>query len=204
MVDNTFASPYLQQPLALGADVVVHSTTKYCGGHSDVVGGALVVRDDALAEKVASRQKLADMTQLSLPGDPLVENSIEWGKQNIADLHREGYELESGYRIPFSFGPSVGGESLFQFVQPAVRLRDEAGERLSIVHMFPDADALDAHAEGAGERSKAAFELFEPAGWEIYGTPSAAAVERIRRDAEGAGVPLMLAPDSLGGFSRFP
>ena len=43
VVDNTFASPYLQQPLTLGADVVVHSTTKYCGGHSDVVGGALVV-----------------------------------------------------------------------------------------------------------------------------------------------------------------
>ncbi|MFI7588615.1 cystathionine gamma-synthase [Spongisporangium articulatum] len=43
VVDNTFATPYLQQPLALGADVVVHSTTKYCGGHSDVVGGALVV-----------------------------------------------------------------------------------------------------------------------------------------------------------------
>src|SRR5262249_10303770 len=48
-VDNTFASPYLQQPLALGADVVVHSTTKYIGGHSDVVGGALVVQDEALA-----------------------------------------------------------------------------------------------------------------------------------------------------------
>ena len=45
VVDNTFASPYLQQPLTLGADVVVHSTTKYCGGHSDVVGGALVVKD---------------------------------------------------------------------------------------------------------------------------------------------------------------
>jgi cystathionine gamma-synthase len=52
VVDNTFASPYLQQPLALGADVVVHSTTKYIGGHSDVVGGALVVTDDELAEKI--------------------------------------------------------------------------------------------------------------------------------------------------------
>ena len=52
IVDNTFASPYLQQPLALGADVVVHSTTKYCGGHSDVVGGALVVDDDDLAERL--------------------------------------------------------------------------------------------------------------------------------------------------------
>jgi cystathionine gamma-synthase len=53
VVDNTFASPYLQQPLALGADVVVHSTTKYCGGHSDVVGGAVVVRDLDLAERIA-------------------------------------------------------------------------------------------------------------------------------------------------------
>ena len=56
VVDNTFASPYLQQPLALGADVVVHSTTKYLGGHSDVVGGALVVADAALGEELAYHQ----------------------------------------------------------------------------------------------------------------------------------------------------
>jgi len=56
VVDNTFASPYLQQPLTLGADVVVHSTTKYCGGHSDVVGGALVVRDGDLAERLRFSQ----------------------------------------------------------------------------------------------------------------------------------------------------
>jgi cystathionine gamma-synthase len=56
VVDNTFASPYLQQPLALGADVVVHSTTKYVGGHSDVVGGALVVNDDILADSLAYHQ----------------------------------------------------------------------------------------------------------------------------------------------------
>ncbi len=49
-VDNTFASPYLQQPLALGADLVVHSTTKYIGGHSDVVGGAVMTSDDGWAE----------------------------------------------------------------------------------------------------------------------------------------------------------
>jgi cystathionine gamma-synthase len=53
VVDDTFASPYLQRPLTLGADVVVHSTTKYLGGHSDVVGGALVTRDAALGEKLA-------------------------------------------------------------------------------------------------------------------------------------------------------
>jgi cystathionine beta-lyase len=51
-VDNTFATPYLQQPLDLGADIVMHSATKYLGGHSDVVMGALVVNDDELAEKL--------------------------------------------------------------------------------------------------------------------------------------------------------
>jgi cystathionine gamma-synthase len=56
VVDNTFASPYLQQPLTLGADVVVHSTTKYLGGHSDVVGGALVTSDATLAEQLAYHQ----------------------------------------------------------------------------------------------------------------------------------------------------
>ena len=56
VVDNTFASPYLQQPIALGADVVVHSTTKYLGGHSDVVGGAAVVRDSGLADEIAFHQ----------------------------------------------------------------------------------------------------------------------------------------------------
>ncbi|HEX4443584.1 MAG TPA: cystathionine gamma-synthase [Galbitalea sp.] len=56
VVDNTFASPYLQQPLALGADVVVHSTTKYLGGHSDVLGGAVVLNDDELIDKVGFLQ----------------------------------------------------------------------------------------------------------------------------------------------------
>jgi len=56
VVDNTFASPYLQQPLLLGADIVVHSTTKYLGGHSDVIGGALVVGDAELGEQLAYHQ----------------------------------------------------------------------------------------------------------------------------------------------------
>lgn len=55
-VDNTFATPYLQQPLQLGADISLHSTTKYLGGHSDVVGGALVVDNDDLAEELAFLQ----------------------------------------------------------------------------------------------------------------------------------------------------
>ncbi|MDG4763849.1 cystathionine gamma-synthase [Solwaraspora sp. WMMD406] len=56
VVDNTFASPYLQQPIALGADVVVHSTTKYLGGHSDVVGGALITGDAELGAELAYHQ----------------------------------------------------------------------------------------------------------------------------------------------------
>ena len=57
VVDNTFATPYLQQPLELGADVVLHSTTKYLGGHSDVVGGFLATNDDGISERLAFLQK---------------------------------------------------------------------------------------------------------------------------------------------------
>lgn len=64
VVDNTFASPYLQQPLALGADVVLHSTTKYVGGHSDVVGGVVVTSDDELADALRFTQNAVG----SVPG----------------------------------------------------------------------------------------------------------------------------------------
>ncbi len=63
VVDNTFATPMLQQPLNLGADVVVHSVTKYLNGHSDMVGGALVVRDDALGEQLGFLQNSAGGVQ---------------------------------------------------------------------------------------------------------------------------------------------
>jgi cystathionine gamma-synthase len=67
VVDNTFASPYLQQPLLLGADVVTHSTTKYLGGHSDVVGGAVVTRHEELAERLYFHQNA--MGAISAPFD---------------------------------------------------------------------------------------------------------------------------------------
>jgi cystathionine beta-lyase/cystathionine gamma-synthase len=57
VVDNTFATPYLQQPLTLGADLALHSTTKYIGGHSDVVGGFVATNDDAISEQLAFLQK---------------------------------------------------------------------------------------------------------------------------------------------------
>jgi cystathionine gamma-synthase len=52
VMDNTFATPYLQRPLELGADIVTHSTTKYIGGHSDLLGGAVIVNDEELYEKI--------------------------------------------------------------------------------------------------------------------------------------------------------
>ena len=61
-VDNTFATPYLQQPLSLGADIVVHSTTKYIGGHSDAVGGAVITSDEALIDEIAFQQNAAGGT----------------------------------------------------------------------------------------------------------------------------------------------
>jgi cystathionine gamma-lyase len=61
-VDNTFATPYFQNPLALGADIVMHSTTKYLGGHSDIVGGALVVNDDDLKARLSLVSRVAGAT----------------------------------------------------------------------------------------------------------------------------------------------
>jgi hypothetical protein len=79
---------------------------------------------------------------------------------------------------------------------------DETGDRFSIVHVFPDADAMAAHVVGAGERSRAGYEHFTPAGWEIYGRPNEADLEMMRQGARAAGVDLSIEPEALGGFLR--
>ena len=79
LVDNTFASPALQQPLALGADIVLHSTTKYIGGHSDVVGGALLTNDEELDEAFAFLQNGAGAVPgpvRRLPDDARAEDAV--------------------------------------------------------------------------------------------------------------------------------
>lgn len=81
---------------------------------------------------------------------------------------------------------------------------DEGGTRLSILHAFTDAEAMDAHFQGADERSAAAYEFIEPRGWEIYGQASEGAVAGMRREAEAAGVSLTVLPDHVGGFLRVP
>ncbi len=94
-VDNTFATPYLQQPLMLGADLVLHSTTKYLGGHSDVVGGALVSRDDGLAEELAFIQNAVG----AIPG-PLDCFLVLRGIKTLAvrmDRHASNAALIAGF-----------------------------------------------------------------------------------------------------------
>ena len=79
---------------------------------------------------------------------------------------------------------------------------DDTGTNLSIVHVFADADAMDIHVQGADERSKAAYEFMDPAGWEIHGTPSDAVLQMMRQAATSAGVALTVQPEHLGGFLR--
>jgi hypothetical protein len=78
------------------------------------------------------------------------------------------------------------------------------GATFSIVHVFADADAMADHFTGAEQRSSAAYELIEPAGWEIYGRPHARQLEALRSEATAAGVELRLDPEELPGFLRTP
>lgn len=79
---------------------------------------------------------------------------------------------------------------------------NEEGREVSIVHLFPDAGAMDLHMEGVGERAKEAYEFLEPESLEIYGRPSDEILEAMRQTT-GAGVEVTVRPQSLGGFARF-
>ena len=112
VVDNTFATPYLQRPLELGADIVVHSTTKYLGGHSDVIGGAVVVKNRELYEKLAFLQNAVGAVPgpmdcfLVLRGIKTLPLRMERHAQNAAAL----VEFLSGHpkveRLLYPFHPS--------------------------------------------------------------------------------------------------
>jgi hypothetical protein len=79
---------------------------------------------------------------------------------------------------------------------------DEQGGRISFLHAFPDADALDQHFEGADDRAAAAYEFIDPRGWEFYGKPSERAMEGMRATAAKFGVPLIVEPEFNAGFLR--
>ena len=79
---------------------------------------------------------------------------------------------------------------------------DADAERLTIVHLLPDAEAMSQLSEGNAERSRQAYELMRPAGWEIYGRPDPAIIDQFRDAAAKAGVELELVPDHVAGFMR--
>jgi len=112
VVDNTFATPYLQRPLELGADIVVHSTTKYLGGHSDVVGGAVVVKDQELYEKLAFLQNAAGAVPgpmdcfLVLRGIKTLPLRMERHAENAAILVEYLSDHPKVERLMYPFHPS--------------------------------------------------------------------------------------------------
>ena len=79
---------------------------------------------------------------------------------------------------------------------------DADGGTISFLHAFADAESMDHHFVGSDERSRAAYQYLEPLGWEVYGNPSAAALETLREAAASSGVPLAPHPEYLAGFLR--
>jgi cystathionine gamma-synthase len=112
-VDNTFATPLLQQPLALGADVVVHSATKFIGGHSDLLSGITVAREEALAERLRHRRGLSGATPgaleafLALRGLRTLALRLDRGQRNAGELARRLDEHPAVSRVRY---PGLPGD----------------------------------------------------------------------------------------------
>ncbi len=158
VVDNTFATPYLQQPLALGADIVVHSVTKYLGGHSDVVGGALITSDDALHEKLAFIQNavggvpgpldcfltLRGTKTLAVRMDRHCENAAKiaaWleADSRIGQVFYPGLESHSGFEVASRQMRAPGGMISFELAGAS---EEEARKMVSRTKVFALAESL--------------------------------------------------------------
>lgn len=157
-VDNTFASPYLQNPLDLGADIVMHSSTKYLGGHSDVIQGALVMNDVELREKLYFIQKSCGavpgpmdcflvlrgiktlhvrMQQHCLNGEKIAH----WLRNNpaVAKVYWPGFEDQPAYAIAKKQMRGFGGMISFTLKDDSV---ENAMRVLSSTHLFSLAESL--------------------------------------------------------------
>ncbi|TAE18814.1 MAG: cystathionine gamma-synthase [Bacteroidetes bacterium] len=157
-VDNTFASPYLQNPLTLGADIVMHSATKYLGGHSDVIQGALVVNDAALREQLYFIQKscgavpgpqdcflvLRGIKTLHVRMQRHCENGAtiaHWLRNNpkVGKVYWPGFEDNAGYTTAKKQMHGFGGMISFELKNDSV---EEAKRVLSSTHLFSLAESL--------------------------------------------------------------
>lgn len=157
-VDNTFASPYLQNPLDLGADIVMHSATKYLGGHSDVIQGALMTNDQKLRDDLYFIQKscgavpgpmdcflvLRGIKTLHLRMQRHSENGrkvAEWLRNHpkVAKVYWCGFEDHPGYAIAKKQMRDFGGMMSFELTNDSV---DEAKRVLSSTKLFSLAESL--------------------------------------------------------------
>lgn len=157
-VDNTFASPALQNPLDLGADIVMHSATKYLGGHSDVIQGALMMNDAELREKLYFIQKscgavpgpmdcflvLRGIKTLGVRMKAHCENGkriAEWLKLNpkVAKVYWPGFEDHPGHAVAKKQMTDFGGMISFELKNDSV---EEANRVLSSTHLFSLAESL--------------------------------------------------------------
>lgn len=157
-VDNTFASPYLQNPLDLGADIVMHSSTKYIGGHSDIIQGALVMNDDALRAELFFIQKscgavpgpmdcflaLRGIKTLHLRMQRHCENGVliaNWLRLHpkVAKVYWCGFEDHPGYSVAIKQMRGFGGMMSFELKDDSM---DAARKVLSGTHLFSLAESL--------------------------------------------------------------
>jgi cystathionine beta-lyase/cystathionine gamma-synthase len=157
-VDNTFASPYLQNPLDLGADIVMHSVTKYLGGHSDVIQGALMMNDAGLREQLYFIQKscgavpgpmdcflvLRGIKTLGVRMKAHCENGkiiATWLRNHpkVAKVYWPGFEDHPGYAIAKKQMRDFGGMISFELKNDSV---EEARRVLSSTHLFSLAESL--------------------------------------------------------------
>lgn len=157
-VDNTFASPALQNPLDLGADIVMHSVTKYLGGHSDVIQGALVMNDPALREKLYFIQKscgavpgpmdcflvLRGIKTLGVRMKAHCENGriiAQWLRNHpkVARVYWPGFEDHPGHETAKKQMRDFGGMISFELKNDSV---EEARRVLSSTHLFSLAESL--------------------------------------------------------------
>jgi cystathionine beta-lyase/cystathionine gamma-synthase len=157
-VDNTFASPYLQNPLDLGADIVMHSATKYLGGHSDVIQGALMINDTELRDKLYFIQKscgavpgpqdcflvLRGIKTLHLRMERHCENGAKiahWlqAHPKVAKVYWPGFENHPNHAIAKKQMKDFGGMISFELKNDSI---DEAKRVLSSTHLFSLAESL--------------------------------------------------------------
>lgn len=157
-VDNTFASPYLQNPLDFGADIVMHSATKYLGGHSDVIQGCLVMNDKQLRDDLYFIQKscgavpgpqdcflvLRGIKTLHIRMQRHCENGekiAHWLRNNpkVAKVYWPGFEDSKGYAIAKQQMRGFGGMISFELKNDSV---EEVNRVLSSTHLFSLAESL--------------------------------------------------------------